>query len=178
MPNVNCLQYACRGDGVDTVPDGTWTSDGWKYYKADPSGGGVAKHWSSLATAVRRLILARSPARIPKLGGKPDEKVSISAIVLKTSGISLLKLLSGKASGTWTAAGGTTALPTTDGTIVMGDFGGGSPHFFVRSGDSWMGVPGASDTVGREVTISGNRFEQKLESGSDTKSGNILGWMT
>lgn len=177
MPNVNCLQYACRGDGVDSVPDGTWTSDGWKYYKADPSGGGTAKHWSSLATAVRRLILTRTAFRIPN-PADASKKISVSKTTVNASGIALLRTLSGKASGTWTAAGGTTALPTTDGTIVMGDFGAGSPHFFVRSGDNWMGVPGASDTVGREVTTSGNRFEQKLESGSDTKSGNILGWMT
>ncbi len=174
MPNVNCLQYATKGNDVIIVPAGTWTSAGFINYLANPVNEQISQTWSTLALAVKRLVTTQSGWRVPKSSGPivPSE-------TLRNSGVILLRILAGNDNLNWTKRSGiSVAIPLTDGVIVMGEFNsGGGVHYFARKDGVWMGVPGPADTIAREVTVTGNSsFTQEITGG--TKSGTVSGWFS
>lgn len=170
MPNnVNCLQYATRGNNVVTVFDNTWNQVGWLNYLAESPNNPTVKHWSSLSLAVKKLVLASRNWPVPVDG----VLVVQSKIDLKDSGVNLLRHLASNDALNWTKASG--KVPDKNGCIVMGNFNnGGGVHYFVRRDDEWKGVPGPTDAIPQTVAVNGTRFTQNITGGS--KSGAILGW--
>ena len=175
MPNVNCLQYATRGNDQTTIPANTFgTAVWWNNYIANPVNQQTSQTWSTLALAVKRLVLATTGWKVPKTTGPVVSKGD-----LRTSGIDLLRHLAGNNALNWTKQSGTAgAIPDTDGVIVMGEFSNqGGVHYFARVEGAWMGVPGPNDTLARAVTVTGNSsFVQDITGG--TRNGTISGWFS
>lgn len=175
MPNVNCLQYATRGDNNVQIPAGTWDTAGWKDYLAQPVTGPnfpCARNWATLALAVRKLNLTTTGWKVPAITG-----VVKTATIIRADGLALVRHLANNNALNFTMCTSTAgAIPAANGTIVLGTYNSnGGPHYFTWGGAGWMGVANAADTIARTVTITGNSvFTQTILSGN--KSGMIQGW--
>jgi len=156
------------------MPRNINTLDGWTYYLANPVNKQISLSWSTLALAVKRLVLASEGWKVPAISG-----VLVKVETIRNSGVVLMQHLTKNANLNWTKRSTAGVIPNQNGVIVMGEYSNPlcGVHYFVWGSEGWKGVPSSNDTVANKVDVTGNsNFSQAGVGGS--RPGSILGWFS